>query len=540
MLNNTLIVKEGRLYSGITKTERSIPQGADDSMTLWNGYFNTIIQKMKKFDLGILIPKYELGTEPLFTISEDNNIIDLENEKNEKNLVDIEFDEQFGHGINTKNIKLDIFFIILIVILFCDDSTIIANLPNEVQQLLLIMAELGKQLGLEMHPLKGQRLTLGRKHLNEYEKKYRNYMIDYRNNDKKIFIEEVNIIGAKYLGHYFKVKNGMNGKDLDFNPHINKMEITCNNTMLYLNNLGFNKYINKISMKSMIFKSLIESKMCFGSRSFHPNNTQSKKLTKIENNYYKQSAKLYRTTSNIIARLIYSNRPIIGTWDINLLKQYYHITVEMKQKRNHLTYYKLYYKQIHNDVLKQSKNNSFISKGLIYDIYFVLNKYGLNKYFDINILPKNKNEWEKLIINTIENYYFEKDMKYIEESNNMFMKSLLKLNNINGYDNKLSKIIDNYLNDKSDKIRSISLRVLSWNVPTLWKKYKLENCPLCYKKWTTPLLHIFSTCANLKDTNLNIIDRRILNLETISSIIYDMVEKNYDEIVKLSIKIENK
>eukprot|EP01084_Bolivina_argentea_P157733 274849_1 len=37
IMNNFLIIKDNKLYSGIYKTQRSNPQGADEAMILWNG-----------------------------------------------------------------------------------------------------------------------------------------------------------------------------------------------------------------------------------------------------------------------------------------------------------------------------------------------------------------------------------------------------------------------------------------------------------------------------------------------------------------------
>ncbi len=69
----------------------------------------------------------------------------------------------------------------------------------------------------------------------------------------------------------------------------------------------------------------------------------------------------------------------------------------------------------------------------------------------------------------------------------------------------------------------------------MWKNYGLDCCPLCYKKWIKPILHIFINCNQLKDSNLNENDKTILKFEKITSMIYEIVENNWDKLMKLSI-----
>ncbi len=55
-----------------------------------------------------------------------------------------------------------------------------------------------------------------------------------------------------------------------------------------------------------------------------------------------------------------------------------------------------------------------------------------------------------------------------------------------------------------------------------------------------PILHIFTDCNHLNDTNLCSTDKKIINLENITNIIYDIVSNNYDEILHITTKFEKK
>ena len=67
----------------------------------------------------------------------------------------------------------------------------------------------------------------------------------------------------------------------------------------------------------------------------------------------------------------------------------------------------------------------------------------------------------------------------------------------------------------------------------------MERCPLCYKLWTSPMLHIFTTCKYLNNSDLCKTDKNILSLETISNHIENIVKENLDKILKLTTKNEN-
>ncbi len=535
LLYNLLIVKDGYLYSGIEKTKRCIPQGADEAMILWNAYYNPIVKILNKLDKGFIAPKYEIGHEPLFTIKQ-NEIIDLKNNKN--NLVDFKFDKKYGIGINLKELSEEIYKIIQATILFCDDTSLLCHKPSDGQYMILMKGEVSRKVGIELHPEKGMKLVFGKKYLNKYEQNYENYIIDYRNNNKRIIIKDVSDTGAKLLGHKFKVKLGTK---IDFQPHIDHLQKSTTGTIMYLNNLGFNKYISRICMKATIFKSLVQSKLQFGSRSFKPNKTQTKQLIKIENSYYKSNLKLYKSTNNVISRIIYGNESIIATWDINILKEWYHLATDLRKVKSNcwnvfLPYYKLRYKEIYKYVKEDENKKTFQSKGWLYDICSTLNKYNLMKYYDINQLPTTKNEWNKIIENDIKNYHWNNDKKIIKESNNLFIESLIEKYKINGYGNKLPKIIDENIVNRNDKIKTLLLRILSNNLPINWKKFQLQACPLCFKKWTNPLLHIFTNCSYLNESDLCATDKRILSLEIIINKTQQIIEENLEEITNLVLK----
>ncbi len=193
-------------------------------------------------------------------------------------------------------------------------------------------------------------------------------------------------------------------------------------------------------------------------------------------------------------------------------------------------------------VLEDEHKTRFETKGFIYEIYYVLNKYKLNKYYDINIVPKNKNEWNKILNTTIDSFHFERDIKEIKSSKNVILKQIIEQYNITKYSSKIPKIIDNILGkeNKNEKIKIISLKIISNSIPLNWKKYELEICPLCFKKWDNPILHIFTDCTHLNDTNLCSTDKKIIKLENITNIIYEIVKNNYDEILHITTKFEKK
>ncbi len=108
-----------------------------------------------------------------------------------------------------------------------------------------------------------------------------------------------------------------------------------------------------------------------------------------------------------------------------------------------------------------------------------------------------------------------------------------------GYGSKLPKIIDKSLKGKKDIIKSLSLRILVNNIPLNWKKFEMERCPLCFKKWTKPLLHILTTCSYLNNTDLCKTDKNILSLEIIINHVERIIKENLNEMIKLTTKSEN-
>ncbi len=329
------------------------------------------------------------------------------------------------------------------------------------------------------------------------------------------------------------------GTKIDFSLHINHLKETGNKTINYMNNMGLNKYVSSTAMKSTLFKSLLQSRIQFGGRSFKPNKSQMNELIKIENNYYKSNGKLFRTSNNVASRMIYGNNSIINDWEINLLKEYYHIVTDLREANSNCwkmfsTYYKMYYKKVYENVLKDEENVTYISKGFLYDVLMTLNKYEMNEFYDINRLPNTYKEWSDMTEKIIKKHNWNLDMKQLKESNNIFLYTLIKMNKIDTYGNKITKLIDKQLKMKSDKIRALTLKILVNKIPLHFKKFKLERCPLCKKKWKYPMYHIFTNCNHLINSNLCITDKRIICLEIITNKIEYIIENNLEEVVKLT------
>ncbi len=118
-----------------------------------------------------------------------------------------------------------------------------------------------------------------------------------------------------------------------------------------------------------------------------------------------------------------------------MLKQWQHIVIDLRKSDSKCykllsTYYKLKYKEIHKEVIIDSLKNTYLSKGYIYDVYYTLNMYNLNTYFDINQIPKEKKEWNKIIEKKIKDYHWKKDLENINKSKNLFIKTIIEMNGI--------------------------------------------------------------------------------------------------------------
>ena len=61
--------------------------------------------------------------------------------------------------------------IILSILLFCDDETIIADCPFVLQEILDIQLINLKEKGMKLHPKKSQLIYFGKKYLNEEQKR---------------------------------------------------------------------------------------------------------------------------------------------------------------------------------------------------------------------------------------------------------------------------------------------------------------------------------------------------------------------------------
>ena len=134
-------------------------------------------------------------------------------------------------------------------------------------------------------------------------------------------------------------------------------------------------------MRSIIYKGIIMSKISFGSRSFILNKTQIKKIETIINKYFKMSIGIYKTSDNVLSRILFVVPPIQAMWEKNLLKQLWHLVVQRRNQDNLLwKLFSMRFINIYNKII--NKYNKYKKKNgdLLLEIYTILRKFKFNKY----------------------------------------------------------------------------------------------------------------------------------------------------------------
>ena len=184
--------------------------------------------------------------------------------------------------------------------------------------------------------------------------------------------------------------------------------------------------------------------------------------------------------------------------------------------------------------VKKYKNQSYISKGYLFDICYTLNKFDLIKYWDYSLINHEKEEWEKIIKKKIFRHYYKRDIQQLRSNKSQFIVQILKLYNYDKYSKEIPLEIDKYLtrNNKSNKML---LRFITNNVKCNWK-YKemllIKECPLCKQDWEHPLKHLLFKCNKIQDKYKKMKqNKNILTFEYVTNIIQIIIENKYDECI---------
>ena len=157
---------------------------------------------MESVRIGIELNAKLIGKNELFNIN--NNIINTEY-----------FDEHFDvNNLNEFEIS-----IILCLLLFCDDTTLVCGCPYKMQRLIDVKFDTSFDYGMQLHPKKCKSLYLKRKHLNLYQNNYKIKMLDATLNERVVLEDKFDIC-VKTLGITFKTSYQNN---LDFNIHIDNL-----------------------------------------------------------------------------------------------------------------------------------------------------------------------------------------------------------------------------------------------------------------------------------------------------------------------------
>ena len=243
------------------------------------------------------------------------------------------------------------------------------------------------------------------------------------------------------------------------------------------------------------------------------------------------------TTSNIKSRVMYGIPPINAIWEVNLLKQLWHIVIQCKNQRNLLWDFFIHnYKRnyIQTFIKVQKIKNISKSYGLLYDFCYVLNKFNLIKYWNIQNIPWKKSEWDTIIENRIYESYYQKDLEYLEQKDEKFIH-LLRLRKYKKYNNEIPKFIDEQFDKENIKFNNLLLKILTESVSINWKEGKnlrIKNRPLCTKEWKEPLKHILTECETIKekfkDHRISEEEKKMMSMEYIKKTLHIILENNFE------------
>ena len=157
---NVLIVKNGNLFSAPYKAKKSTPQGSQMAGLLFNIYCDETIKKIEKTRLGI---QYQI---------EQGNLSNLQMFNENDNIDEIQ--KLIKNDLNLKIKELNAFKLSLIItiLLFCDDTTIITDCPIKLQQIINVKIYALKCKGMLLHPDKCQLIYFGKKFLSFKQQNY--------------------------------------------------------------------------------------------------------------------------------------------------------------------------------------------------------------------------------------------------------------------------------------------------------------------------------------------------------------------------------
>ena len=281
--------------------------------------------------------------------------------------------------------------------------------------------------------------------------------------------------------------------------HIDKLYDSAMGQVSYLSLINVFGRGLRSNIAINIYKSTIRSKLLYPAEIMTPSDNTINKLEIVQNEALRRIFGVCYSTSVAFLRVLSGCPPITALWEVYRLK-YYH-KVMMSTLRNELPG-----KVFHEErKLAGSKPSNF--KTVAGEVYKLLKKYNLEKFWNENQMPKNFKVWLKLIEKVIYDKYYKNDLKILKNSSTtkIFYKLIQNINNNNiniskSY-KKMDEMIDIVSKYKNRKGAQWMYRFWSGATPELWdrkRKHGERICNFCNEKNNNIIDHILIKCEKTK------------------------------------------
>ncbi len=309
--NHYTRIKSGKLYTGAFKTKISSPQGGEISTISYGCNAAAVNEDLAALQIGVELSDYK---------SEDIDFL-------------------FEYEYIIKDNELDIIKIIFNELSYIDDIYLFANSFSDLRIILLQFDTSNTFTGITMNGDKCMLAITNIKYFSEKDKSFikkyysDNTFINSTDPNEGLFINGTRLkrtYEMKILGIIMSfTKTG----NFHFNEHV-KIKIDKSDkqlSALLIN--GLNYQITNLSMRTLIYSSIIQSNTIYGSRSIFFSRTNLNSLQSFQNRAIKKLFAFFKNVNNKIIRVSLNIPPITAITRIQFLNQFFHITNTCKNMK---------------------------------------------------------------------------------------------------------------------------------------------------------------------------------------------------------------
>ena len=117
--------------------------------------------------------------------------------------------------------------------------------------------------------------------------------------------------------------------------------------------------------------------------------------------------------------------------------------------------------------------NIFINKKIgtfLHDIFITLNKFKLQKNYDINKIDNDENKWNKIISDNMLKFHCKLNIDYLKSTNYRNISDILNYDEYYIYNNNITKELDKKLESYSNITVNNVYKFIFENIKCKWKE----------------------------------------------------------------------